>query len=255
MGLITEAVLRAQLKKNPNFQLTLHEGDILTPSAKQLIRDKGITCLSPNSKTPENKVKENHYKPFETLEGAFKPKFVSEYDGGLYEHKPEYMTHLRGNRLVFKDDQRIVFRGQVDRVQGLILEIQWQLKETPYKALLKDIDELLTCFRKLLRAEVLEEAFEIETLFGLTDSELRAHSHDPHKHYGIQHFLPDVAMGIEVVLLNKLRTEIRALELCAMKTFREGAEVKRKDIIQVLNRLSSATYILMCRIRGKYYGS
>lgn len=268
MSLITEASLREHFKKNPNVALEISDKDIITPSARQYLREKGIETVkvserdkkkvpAPEKQKTEEKtpdVVENHYRPFESIEGQFKPKFVSNYDGGYYEVKPEYMTHLKGNRLVFKDDKRIVFRGKVDSLQSLILEIQWQLKETPYKGLLEDLNAILDVSRNLLRAEVLEEPYQIGTLFGLDDAALRAHSHDPKSHYGVQHFLPSVDMGYEVVLLNKLRTAIRELELVAMETFRQGSVVSREDLVRVLNRLSSATYILMCRIRGNFYG-
>lgn len=266
MSLITEASLREQYKKNPNFvPEKVTSEDIVTPSARQFLREKGIKMdtkeivskektIEKDQKKSEKKFVENHYKPFETIKGEFKPKFVSNYDGGFYEVKPEYMTHLRGNRLVFKDDHRIVFRGKIDSLESLILDIQWQLKGTVHKGLLEDINGLLDVSRKLLRAEVLEEPYQIETLCGLNDGDLRAHSHDPKTHYGISHFLPSFEMGHEVVLLNKLRTAIRELELTAMATFRQGTEVMRKDLIRVLNRMSSATYILMCRVRGNYYG-
>jgi ethanolamine utilization cobalamin adenosyltransferase len=58
-------------------------------------------------------------------------------------------------------------------------------------------------------------------------------------------------MGEEIIHLNELRTQVRALEIAAMNAFRQGADVKRKDIICVLNRLSSAIYILMCRTLGE----
>lgn len=283
MSVITEASLREHFKKRPDETPEISAKDVITPSARQYLRDKGIeldkilkTSNSSeikrsheskrqrdkdirfqgieNEKSSEYKVVENEYRPFEAIEGSFKPKFVSNYDGGFYEVKPEYMTHLKGNRLVFKDDKRIVFRGKIDSLQSLILEIQYLLKDTKYSGLLSDIDELLNISRNLLRAEVLDEPYQISTLFGLDDMNLRAHSHSPDKHYGVKHFLPSADMGYEIVLLNKLRTNIRELELVAMDTFREGSTIAREDLIRALNRMSSGTYILMCRIRGNYYG-
>lgn len=269
MSVITEASLREHFKKRPDETPEISAKDVITPSARQYLRDKGIELdkilktsnsseneksSSKGEKSSEYKVVENEYKPFEALEGSFKPKFVSNYDGGFYEVKPEYMTHLKGNRLVFKDDKRIVFRGKIDSLQSLILEIQYLLKDTKYSGLLSDIDELLNISRNLLRAEVLDEPYQISTLFGLDDMNLRAHSHSPDKHYGVKHFLPSADMGYEIVLLNKLRTNIRELELVAMETFREGSTIAREDLIRALNRMSSGTYILMCRIRGNYYG-
>lgn len=260
MSLITEAALRAMLKKETLSTLKVQKGDIITPSARQFLRERGIDlitddCLNPISKSDKSKtiaVKENHYKGFEPMETGIKPKFVSYYDGGFYEVKPEYMTHLRGNQLVFKDDPRILFRGKIDSIQALILEIQYKFLESK-PTLQSELKEFLEILRGLLRAEVLDEPIEIEKMIGLTDVEIREHSHYPKKYYEIEHFLPDVSMGIEIIELNRLRTSIRELELCAMCAFKNGNDISRKDIIQLLNRLSSVAYIMMCRIRGQYY--
>lgn len=252
MSLITEAFLREMLKKETPQNVKIKKGDIITPSARQFLRERGIDVLTEDSSVPTPNIKENHYEEFKPIENEFKPKFVSNYDGGFYIEKPEYMTHIRGNRLVFKDDERIVFRGKLDSTQARILEIQYQLREANPKLLL-DLKEILEQLRQLLRAEVLEEEISISMVLGLSDEELRMHSHNPKKHYGIEHFVPDVEMGMEVVLLNSLRAYIRELELYAMKAFRNENRMSRRDIIQVLNRLSSAVYIMMCRVRGNFY--
>lgn len=260
MSLITEAALRAMLKKETLSTLKIQKGDIITPSARQFLRERGIDLITddsldlvPQSETSKvMTVKENHYKGFEPMDTGIKPKFVSYYDGGFYEVKPEYMTHLRGNKLVFKDDPRILFRGKIDSIQALVLEIQYKFLDSK-PALQSDLKELLDVFRNLLRAEVLDEPIEIDKVIGLTDVEIREHSHYPKKFYDVEHFLPDVSLGMEIIELNRLRTSIRELELCAMSTFKNGNDISRKDIIQLLNRLSSVAYILMCRIRGQYY--
>ncbi len=248
MSLITETILRDMLKNDNTKVITLYPGDIITPSARQFIKDRRIELL-----TLDKPVKENFYQAFEKIQNDFEPKFVSSYDGGFYSEKPEHMTHLKGNKLVFKDDARIIFRGRIDSLESLIMEIQLQLLKSPFTSLVKELDELLDIVRHVLRAEVVDEPITIKSLLGLSDQELREHSHHPKKHFGIEHFVPDVSMGVEVVLLNKLRTEIREVELIAIKTFHKEFSMEREDIIKVLNRLSSATYVLMCRIRGNYY--
>lgn len=261
MRLITEDILRPAFKKNPQMVIEVEKGTILTPSAKQFIREKGIQVIDKTSKkiekNPSLEVKkevENHYAPFEIIQDHFKPKFVSAYDGGHYEKKPEYMTHLRGNQLVFKDDPRILFRGKVDSLQSTILELQYHLKESS-EWLKLGLDEMLHFSREILRAEVTETPLLIESLLGLSEEEIREHSHYPKKYYGVQHFLPDVSMGFEIVMLNKLRTQVRELEIICMQTFRQATKVERNDIVTALNRMSSAVYILMCRAKGEKNGS
>ena len=51
-------------------------------------------------------------------------------------------------------------------------------------------------------------------------------------------------MGETALELNCLRTQVREAELAAAAAFGEG----REDILRCLNRLSSAVYILFCRL-------
>lgn len=251
MSVITETHLRSMVKNQELHTIELKKGDIITPSARQFIKEKGIKVIDQTlNKTNEREIKENHYKAFKAIKNEFNPKFVSFYDGGLFENKPEYMTHIKGNKLVFKDDKRIEFRGRLDSLESMILEMQL---EVPTPEVIHHLDEILQIVRQVLRAEVLDEPFDIDQLFGLNEAELREHSHNPKKHYGVEHFIPDYSMGKELVQLNKLRSAIREVEVVAMKAFRKDTSVEREDILRVMNRLSSATYILMCRVRGKYY--
>ena len=43
--------------------------------------------------------------------------------------KPEYMTHLRGNLLVFKDHPRIALRGKIDSLEAAIILLQLKAQE------------------------------------------------------------------------------------------------------------------------------
>lgn len=262
MSLITEAYLREMLKKETPSQLKIQKGDIVTPSARQFLREKGIPVITGDSqltKVESNEktvgaIKENHYGSFKPSKETINPKFVSYYDGGFFEEKPEHMTHLTGNKLVMKDDARIVFRGKIDSMQSQIMKAQISiLKANGNSKIIDELQELLEAFRKLLRAEVLDEAITCDGLLGLSDAEIREHSHHPKTYYGVEHFLPEYHMGIEMAEINDIRTAIRALELTAMSTYKEGSELHRKDIIRFLNRMSSVAYILMCRLRGNYY--
>lgn len=270
MSVITESVLRSDFKKEVPKTLEVQKSDILTPSAKQYLREKGVelkvitaekmdqvdladsTDLTDSSKTSGLGYKTNDYKPFEVMEQGFQPKFVSEYDGGMYEKKPEYMTHLYGNRLVFKDDARIAFRGKLDSFQSQILSLQITLKKLGMDQLVTDLEEILQVTRNILMSEVKDIPLQLESLFGLDESGIRAHSHNPKKYYGVKHFVPDVNMGEAIIGLNALRTQVRELEVAGMQTFRNGTVVKHQDIIRTLNRLSSAIYILMCRTLGEH---
>ncbi len=252
MGLITESSLRTLFKKEVPRVFEVAPGDLITPSAKQYLKDLGIK-VQMTEKDLERPVVENHYRDFKPSDRAVYPKYVSYYDGGFYENKPEHMTHLKSNKLVYKDDLRIVFRGKMDSLQSLIMDIQLKLARQNEHALVKELDLILELIRQTLRAEVIDQPIAITSLIGLDDAGLREHSHHPKEHYGIEHFIPDMGMGEQVIWLNLIRTSVREVELAAMQAFRTGHDVEREDIIRVFNRLSSAVYILMCRVRSGYY--
>lgn len=88
----------------------------------------------------------------------------------------------------------------------------------------------------------------------MDEKELRERSHNPKKYYQMTHFMPDYTMGNAVIRLNKIRTMVRETELAAFLAFKEADySIKRPDIIQALNRLSSLFWILMFRVRTNEY--
>ena len=100
----------------------------------------------------------------------------------------------------------------------------------------------------------MDEEMKVDAVIGLTHEELRAQSHNPMKYYNIkQMVLPDYTMGTEYAMLNKLRTSIRETEVAACQAFHDGKKYIRTDIIEELNRLSSALHIMMCRHLAGWY--
>ena len=155
------------------------------------------------------------------------------------------MTHLSGDTLVPKTHPRIAFRGAVDLLEAEILYCATKLP-----SLSKELTELLTLARKLIRCDVLDEPLPEEPLCGLTLAQLRDHSHRPQDFYGKPHFMPEVADGEAVLLLNRLRSLARFVELKAVHAFQdENGLPTRSDILKALNRMSSMLYILMIKTK------
>ena len=67
--------------------------------------------------------------------------------------------------------------------------------------------------------------------------------------------LPEYTMGRDFALLNSLRAAVRETEVAAALAFREGAKCTREDLIEELNRMSSALHIMMCRYLAGQYGA
>ena len=173
---------------------------------------------------------------------------VEEYalsGGGVIREKPEHMTHLNAQTLVPKTHPRIRFRGAMDTLEAEL--ILCQLAAPKMK---KELDEILTAARRLIRCDVLEEPVPDERLCGLTEQELRSHSHRPQDYYGQPHFMAEAADGEAIARINRARCAAREAELHGVEAFtdREGRPT-REDILRSLNRLSSMLYILMIRLK------
>ena len=155
--------------------------------------------------------------------------------GGVLTEKPEDMTHLYGDVLVYKTHPRIGFRGAMDSLEAALLLCGEQ------------VQEILELARRLIRCEVMDEPVGDFTLYGLTEAEQRKRSHFPQDYYGQPHFMPDFSDGEKLLRLNQARCAARAAELAAARAFPDG---QRPDIQKALNRMSSMLYILMIQERA-----
>ncbi len=198
----------------------LGKEDTLTPSARDFLTRERIDIL------PAQQAKTEEYR----LE-----------NGAVFREKPEHYTHLRGNILVPKTHPVIAFRGKMDTLQSQLLLTQAAVP----KRLQPKVGEILALARSMIRWEVLQEPASMDSLLGLSAQELRQHSHNPQKYYGIPHFMPEYTDGEAVLRLNCCRCAAREAELAADHAFGDS----RNDLLQALNRISSAIYILMIQAK------
>lgn len=136
------------------------------------------------------------------------------------QEKPEHMTHLRGDHLVYKDHPRIAFRGAIDSLEAEIIVLQTITEKQHLHTLTEDLEEIIKTIRWLLRCEVSGEAVGEVMLQGLDTDDMRAHSHHPSRYYGMKHFLPTYCHSEIVAYLNRLRTKARETELTAYRAFK-----------------------------------
>lgn len=256
MKVITEAILRDELRNNQPETYYIPEGKILSPAAREYLQQRKIKI---SKDPPPEPVAEEPSKPAGaeggTAQAEFKPKYIDFETGAFYMEKPEHMCQLYDNILVAKDHPRILFRGKLDSLQSLVVLDQAIMAESgASERLISDLGNILEILREMMRCDVLNEQFRNARIIGLSHAELRAQSHDPMKYFKIkQMLLPDYTMGRHYALLNQLRTAIRETEVAATGAFHEGTKYERKDIIEELNRLSSALHIMMCKyLAGDY---
>ena len=227
--ILTDAALRAHFFRTREKTYPLSAGCILTPAARDFAKEQGITFVAQSMSRAPIPVR------------GGKPVYIIAETGEETTEKGELLTHLHDNVLVPKTHPRIAFRGQLDRLQAQIILLQ-TLTDCP--TLKARLGELLSCTRAILGAEVKGEPLPPFTLFGMDSASLRRASHHVEEVFGIPHPIPDHTMGEVPARLNLLRTSVRETELAALRAFPKG---ERTDIVEALNRLSSAVYILFCQ--------
>lgn len=241
MKAVTEAYLRKHFREGEPASFTLKAGMILTPAARQYLRDRRIE-LTAGGQAPD---------PARDG-GSSKAPYTALDSGRQYDRKPEDMTQLHGKTVVRKDHPRIQLRGRLDSLQSDILLLHARCGAAAPQ-LAADLAELLGWAREILRAEVLETAPVELTLAGLTAAELHERSHNPRKFFNIGHILPGIEMSLTVLELNKLRSTVREIELVAVAALAEAKSPWGQQIIEALNRMSSGIYVLMLtHITGNY---
>lgn len=258
MAVLTESMLRSQILKDKlqGPVLKLPQGTVLTPSAKSYLQEKKITIEFAGSK--ESVSEEKYERPWNFPEKKQKqaesPLKYRLIQGGFIDEKPEHLTSLHTNLLVYKDHKRIIFRGKLDSLEAKIIDAQLKVSESGLISLAEDLQEMLEFVRTILRAEVLGEELTAFRLLNMEEKEIREKSHHPEKYFGSGHFYPDYRMGEGIVLLNGIRTITRETELAAYQAFKqEDGSSERDDIILALNRLSSLCWVMMFKYKTGDY--
>lgn len=247
MKVITEAMLRDELRRSEITEYRVPEGMMLSPAAREYLQQRKIK-ISRESASERQKEAAAPAERTPEMAAPLQAKYRDYETGALYLEKPEYMTQIEGDMLVVKNHPRIAFRGKLDSLQALIVLDQAILNEkTGYGKMIADLDDILGVLREIMRCDALNEPLRVEKIIGLTSAELRERSHAPMKFFHVKYMrLPDYKMGIAYALLNQLRTAVREAEVMAVNAFKNGTNYERQDILEIFNRLSSAVHIMMC---------
>ena len=238
MELLTREDVRRMSDNGTRGPVVVGRGQRLTPGARDWLAAHKIQAVYPVGG-------DAHNAPSDT------PRYQTLF-GAAFNEKPEHMTHLKGNVLVFKDHPRIAFRGMIDALEGEIMLAQQAAIDTP--KLVAELGEALDLVRRLIRCDVLDEPVGELKLCGYDAGQLREYSHYPDKYLGQPHFLPAYTDGPALLAVNKVRTLVRQTELSAYAAFKDvDGNVTRGDIILALNRLSSLMWIMMIKLKAGHY--
>lgn len=244
MALLTEEDVRRMSNEGTRGPVVVRREERLTPAARDWLREHKIEVVYPQGTQEEGCGQTGEKAPakYRTLFGA------------ALEEKPEHMTHLKSNILVFKDHPRIAFRGQIDLLEAEITLAQRAAADEGYPDLTEELEEVLAFVRRYIRFDVLDERVGEWKLCGYSPEELREYSHYPEKRFGQPHFMVHWTDGPAILAANKVRACVRKTELAAYAAFRDAdGNVTRPDMILGLNRLSSLLWIIMIKLKaGKY---
>ncbi len=172
--------------------------------------------------------------------------------GRRFADKPEHLTHLVDDQsLVPKTHPRMHLRGKLDLLEGHLLDAQIAADDAGAPSLVGELEEALALVRRVVGAEVTDRPLGEWTLLGMDAAKIRWASHHTKELYGVPFMYPSVRQGAPVAKLYLARAVAREAErsLCA-------ALPGRADLLLVLNRLSSALYVMTCKyVSGRYDAS
>ena len=229
---ITETWLREHFSLAHGTEVRLPEDGRLTPAARTLLDEKRISIkyLDAAGRTfiESAEGKPPSRQRVHPLTGSAEhPVATCTLCGNEVSHKPEAMTHLDPHHLTGKNHPRLRLRAKLDTSIAHAVWVQAELSDVE-------------------RASTL--SFWLADVRSCLGNEQAIHrlSHDPLRYFGHDHLVPDASQGITVARLNLLRALIREAEVIAADVYIDrDYKLTRPDILQALNRLSSAVYVLM----------
>ncbi|GGE61107.1 ethanolamine utilization cobalamin adenosyltransferase [Streptosporangium jomthongense] len=251
---ITETSLRHEFGLAHGSEVHLPQGSRLTPSASQLLAERKIRVkyIGDDGRVflpDESGAGASQKASVHPLTSANKrPGNACALCNSQVEKKTQLLTLLDGEKLVPKTHPRIALRGKLDTLisQTVWVQTQFAANFEKYPALQHALADLRSFMGNLLRSEVTGDAQPEISMGDLADETIHRISHNPLKYLGHDHIVPELKHGPNVSLINVLRAIAREAEVEACRTFQtDSFDITRPDIVQGLNRLSSALYVLM----------
>lgn len=250
---ITETWLREHFTLTPGTEVQLPADGKLTPAARALLAERHIpvrfvdeqgrtfTEVVGHGEEPER----HRVHPLTGSDDHAKPACLM--CGQQVGRKPEALTHLDGHTLVAKNSPRLKLRGKLDTAIAHAVWVQSELSEAERQSTLGGwLSDVRSALGTALRCEVTGEPMAPVRMGDLDDEAIHRLSHDPLRYFGHDHLVPEQSQGPTLARLNLLRAQIREAELAAADVYIDREfNVLRPDLLQALNRLSSAVYVLM----------
>lgn len=254
---ITESWLREHFSLTPGTEVHLPAAGRLTPAARAMLEarrirvkylDEAGRMFRESGEPDAGGAQEAELVRVHPLTGSERREPAAcQLCGQPVKQKPDALTHLDGKTLVPKNDPRIRLRGKLDSAIAYAVWAQAELDPRERESILASwLADVRSGLGNVLRAEVTGEYLAPVRMGDLDEEAIHRLSHDPLRYFGHDHIVPEASQGTTLARLNLLRVQIREAELAAADVYIDREfNVLRPDLMQALNRLSSAVYVLM----------
>jgi len=155
---------------------------------------------------------------------------------------PQGTTYLDASTVVNKSHPRIMLRGKLDSLIAacVVVQTQFDMRKSLPELVITGLADLNTSLWYLLQTEITAAPLPGVHVCGMDADTLRTVSLNPKHYLGLEHIIPSGSLGPNVALLNWLRTLTREVEVVCTEVSPD-----RIDMLEGLNRLSTAVYVLM----------
>ncbi len=227
-------------------EVHLAPGERLTPAAGEFLRghncrvvEGGCPCGGDSGSAAASECPVETPAAAPVMDAAAPTGAITE--AGVPQKGPEH-TYLDARTLVSKSHPRIFLRGRIDTLIAETVLVQTSLNSGSRvpEAIRNGLADINAWLWQILQAEVSGDPMPEQSMCGMNAAVLREVALDPVTYLNQGHIMPDPALGPCVALLNWLRARIREVEVAAVQV-----DLSRRDILQSLNALSNAVYVLM----------
>lgn len=254
MLVITEADLRRMWQDGRGTLAPMPRDARLTPSARDFIKHWNLEIPYVDEPAVSDSKRPTWDRPgtFPVQRSGTAP--VCNTCGQAVADKPGHLTQLDAGYIAPKTTPRLLFRGKMDTLQAHFLVTGALAQRLQLSALTKSLDTLTAYCREITSAEYHGRKVAPLEMDGQNADAIQAAIHRPEDSLGVAHLVPSADDHEMLLQLNLLRCQVRENELAGATVFTDtDHRPTRSDLIQALNRLSSAVYLLALRFKAEHH--
>lgn len=245
MQFLTEDEAKKRCVSN---EIHLDANERLTPAAHEMLLAQGCRIVSASPTNTASACKGSCSESASSCgcatskEAPTPSEKTPETTPPSYGALPQGTTYLDAETIVNKSHPRIMLRGKLDSLIAacVVVQTQFDMRKSLPELVITGLADINTCLWYLLQTEITAAPLPAVRVCDMDADTLRTVSLNPNHYLGVDHIVPSGSLGPNVALLNWLRTITREVEVVCTEVSPE-----RVDMLEGLNRLSTAVYVLM----------